>query len=173
MQCKKCKSVFPCHPIIDGKKVNLQNRKYCLICSPFKQHNTKILTNDTSIKEKVCKTCGKLIVRKVESKGKNCWSCANKKSRIDKIVKIQELVGKYCWFCYYGKCWSALEFHHINPEDKLIGLSTRELQYSWERIEQEVKKCILVCANCHREIHYNLINEIEVINKWKNHWKIQ
>ena len=51
------------------------------------------------------------------------------------------------------RCGSTknLEFHHINPKEKDITLS-RSI-YSWERTKNELKKCICVCANCHREIH--------------------
>lgn len=47
----------------------------------------------------------------------------------------------------------ALDFHHINENTKEFDLSTRGLTRSWERIRNEIEKCLLVCANCHREIH--------------------
>lgn len=59
--------------------------------------------------------------------------------------------GGKCEICGYNKCESALEFHHLNPDEKDFQLSgnTRSL----EKMKKEVDKCILVCANCHREIH--------------------
>lgn len=172
MQCKKCGSKFSCHVKINGKSHNLQNRKYCLICSPFKLHNTKILGEKGTPKiiEKRCLSCGKTMHRKAERKGKLCWSCTNKKSRAEKIAKVISLVGNACWFCSYSRCWNALEFHHINPEEKLFGLTVRELQYSWKRIETELKKCVLACACCHREIHCGLIEFGEVERVWDLNW---
>ena len=47
----------------------------------------------------------------------------------------------------------VLDFHHINPEEKLfdIGESTK---YSEEKILNEINKCVLLCRNCHSEFHY-------------------
>lgn len=52
----------------------------------------------------------------------------------------------------------ALEFHHLNPEEKDFGIS-RTLTRSMDSLRQEVNKCILVCSNCHAEIHDELFNQ--------------
>ena len=65
-----------------------------------------------------------------------------------------ELKGGKCEFCGYNKCVAALEFHHIGEkEDKISKIYNR----GWKRILAEVEKTRLVCANCHREIHADLI----------------
>jgi predicted HNH restriction endonuclease len=61
--------------------------------------------------------------------------------------------GAKCEVCGYDKCMEALEFHHLNESDKNFGLSEKGYARSWERVEKELKKCVLLCANCHREIH--------------------
>ena len=69
----------------------------------------------------------------------------------------QELVdykGGKCEICGYDKCINALEFHHLNPEEKEFALNTANYNKSIEKLKKEVDKCILVCANCHRELHY-------------------
>ncbi len=48
----------------------------------------------------------------------------------------------------------CLDFHHRDPDSKKFSLSDAET-YSIVRIDAEIKKCILVCANCHRVIHAN------------------
>lgn len=63
------------------------------------------------------------------------------------------VMGGKCCLCSYNKCNSALEFHHINPEEKSYGLSSGGNCHSLEQDLEEAQKCILVCANCHREIH--------------------
>jgi len=68
-----------------------------------------------------------------------------------------DLKGGGCQVCGYNKCISALEFHHVDEKDKGFDLSTRGLTRSWEKIKNEIQKCILVCSNCHREIHAKLI----------------
>lgn len=61
--------------------------------------------------------------------------------------------GARCEVCGYDKCMEALEFHHLNESDKNFGLSEKGYARSWKRVEKELKKCVLLCANCHREIH--------------------
>jgi DNA-binding Lrp family transcriptional regulator len=68
--------------------------------------------------------------------------------------KKQELVvykGGKCERCGYDKSIEALQFHHIKPSEKDFSISGKS--YSIERLKKEVDKCIMVCANCHIEIH--------------------
>lgn len=62
-----------------------------------------------------------------------------------------------CGICGYNKTITALEFHHINSEEKEYGLSNGNTR-AWLKDVEESKKCILLCANCHREVHAGLIN---------------
>jgi predicted HNH restriction endonuclease len=75
--------------------------------------------------------------------------------------KLKNLAIKYkggrCIFCGYSKYNGALEFHHLDTNKKDFGLSVRGLTRSWERIKKELDKCILVCSNCHKEIHGGLL----------------
>jgi DNA-binding CsgD family transcriptional regulator len=63
--------------------------------------------------------------------------------------------GGCCEKCGYDRCNSALEFHHLDPNKKDFGIGSYSV-LSWEKIKLELDKCIMVCANCHREIHHNL-----------------
>jgi len=65
--------------------------------------------------------------------------------------------GGKCVICGYNRDVSALEFHHREGTSKDFGLSTRGITRSWEKTRKELDKCILVCANCHREIHSGLL----------------
>ena len=79
-----------------------------------------------------------------------------KNSRYNLKQRLLYVMGEKCCICGYDKCSSALEFHHKNPEEKDFTLSTNA-NISFARANEEIKKCILVCANCHREIHsFNL-----------------
>lgn len=73
-----------------------------------------------------------------------------------KLMSIAYKGGK-CQCCGYNKYVGALEFHHINSEEKDFGISAKGYTRSWKRVKEELDKCILVCANCHREIHGNII----------------
>ena len=67
------------------------------------------------------------------------------------------LKGGKCQFCGYNRYSGALDFHHIDESQKEFDLSTRGLTRSWKRIKKEIQKCVLVCANCHRELHGGII----------------
>lgn len=71
--------------------------------------------------------------------------------------KLREMAIKYkggaCYICGYKSCSEALDFHHIDESQKDFGISSKGYTRSWESVQQELDKCILVCANCHREIH--------------------
>lgn len=67
------------------------------------------------------------------------------------------VMGEKCQCCGYDKCITALEFHHLNPEEKDFSFGNNTNR-SWQNTKEELKKCILVCANCHREIHSGLID---------------
>lgn len=75
------------------------------------------------------------------------------KRRKELRQKAINLWGGKCKICGYKKCDKALEFHHIDGKDKEFGISQRGVTRSWKKVEQELKKCILICANCHREVH--------------------
>ena len=65
----------------------------------------------------------------------------------------REYKGGKCTICGYKKSQRALSFHHVNPKNKEFDLSSRGLTRSWERIKKEIDKCVLICANCHMEVH--------------------
>lgn len=75
-------------------------------------------------------------------------------------VKIKEMSVQYkggkCEKCGYNKCIGALEFHHLNPDIKDFAIGSKGYTRSWEKVKEELDKCIMVCANCHREIHEEL-----------------
>jgi predicted HNH restriction endonuclease len=67
--------------------------------------------------------------------------------------KAIEYKGGKCRFCGYDRFAGALEFHHLDQNNKDFGISLKGLTRSWAKIKAEIDKCVLVCANCHREIH--------------------
>ena len=86
-----------------------------------------------------------------------CRSEAVQKRREKTKKLLVEYKGGKCEICEYNKCTSALEFHHLDPNEKDFGIGAKGYTRSIETNKQEVDKCILVCANCHREIHSGII----------------
>jgi len=69
--------------------------------------------------------------------------------------KAVALKGGKCVKCGYNKSIRALEFHHTDATEKEFNPSGN-MNMAWHKIEKEIEKCILVCSNCHREIHEQL-----------------
>ena len=74
-----------------------------------------------------------------------------RRKRIRKMA-VDHLGGK-CQICGYNKCSDSLDFHHRDPETKKFGISVDGITRSWSRVKNEIEKCVLLCANCHREVH--------------------
>ena len=85
-----------------------------------------------------------------------CKICTNLQT-IERQRNIKKLMVDYkggkCQKCGYNKYIGALEFHHLNPEEKDFNLSELKIHSFNQVIIDELDKCILVCSNCHREIH--------------------
>jgi hypothetical protein len=80
-----------------------------------------------------------------------------KKAVVKRRKKLKQLVIEYkggkCVLCGYNKYAGSFDLHHNEDSKKEFGLSARGLTRSWEKIKKETDKCVLVCANCHRELH--------------------
>jgi len=70
--------------------------------------------------------------------------------------------GGKCEKCGYNKCIAAMDFHHINPDDKMYDVKDI-MARKWETIKSEIEKCMLLCSNCHREEHWNERNKKRTI----------
>lgn len=71
----------------------------------------------------------------------------------DRIISV---MGGQCCICGYNKCKTALELHHLDAKAKEFTIC-ENLNQAWETIVTELPKTVLVCCNCHREIHAGLI----------------
>lgn len=96
----------------------------------------------------------------VESANKFCSNqCKNKyyvqKRRWQCKLKAVKYKGGKCERCGYDKCIDAFDFHHLDPAEKDFGIGSGNT-YSWDTIKAELDKCIMLCATCHREVHYEL-----------------
>lgn len=117
------------------------------------------------MKTKQCEICGKdfEIIQKGWTR-KYCFECSptiNSETgmtasrsltiRHEAMKKaLVKLKGGKCERCGYDKCLRALEFHHIDPNEKDFQVSAFK---NYSRLKKEVEKCMLLCANCHAEIH--------------------
>lgn len=79
-------------------------------------------------------------------------------------IKAQKVKNKKIWDAFKAtlKCAvcgenhpAVLDFHHVNPEDKEYSISTLVSNKSFTKAMKEVEKCIVLCANHHRIVHYD------------------
>lgn len=92
-----------------------------------------------------------------------------KEWRVRTKQRIVESMGGKCSICNYQRCQSALELHHLDPQSKLFALGQlRANPRSWKTIVNELRKCVLLCANCHREVEAGLvtIENKHYFNEW-------
>jgi len=77
--------------------------------------------------------------------------------------KAIDYKGGRCQRCGYNRCSEALEFHYLESTGKDFGISDRGYTRSWKKTAEELDKCILLCANCHREVHAGLQLPREIV----------
>jgi hypothetical protein len=124
----------------DLKTLYLQYNKgpdslYCVVCKTSAKEDfyTK------GYRRFKCKTCHK---KRIKEKTDN------------RKIELINYKGGKCLTCGYDKCIAALEFHHRDPSQKDPDWS-KSRKHKFEKIKDELDKCDLLCANCHREVHFN------------------
>jgi len=88
--------------------------------------------------------------RKYADRREELIKAVAKRRRKIKLMAINYKGGR-CQICGYDKYPGALDLHHINGQ-KSFGIADKGYTRSWEKTKKELDKCILVCANCHREL---------------------
>jgi hypothetical protein len=86
------------------------------------------------------------------------YRCA--RCRVDAVTarrrRVKEMLvleaGGNCQICGYDRYAGALQFHHLDPSEKSFALARRGLAMSIDLARAEVRKCVLLCANCHAEV---------------------
>lgn len=144
-------------------------KKYCSIecqnASRRKKYANKE-KNQKNASPKICPICGKEFYPLTSTAHQRtcCYNCMPNGIQLTRgmfLAKIKESRGGKCIRCGYDRCIKALEFHHIDPSKKDFTISNDHF-HLLEAVE-ESKKCILICSNCHKELHDNLWN-IEDLN---------
>jgi len=134
---------------IDCKKKIQHKSKRCRTCylKTVKSNNGKRL---------VCKECGKKYTYS-KKKGHTlsyCNTCKTRLSRKKLKLKAIKYKGGECKLCGYRKNPTSLSFHHIDSSKKEAEISRLIMSVKcWNTIKKELDKCVLLCANCHLEVH--------------------
>lgn len=107
-----------------------------------------------------CQFCGETKVSEFFTYNKvtckNCLPIQKQKGRHSRKIDVVNYKGGKCQICGYNKSPFVLELHHIDPntKDKLIMIQLqRSRKFDLDKYKEELDKCILLCCNCHKEIH--------------------
>ena len=151
--CRKCGADFSVRALVNGKVRNLSNRRYCLKCSPFGANNRMKLETNLALPG-LCKICGTRFEynRAKGSRREVCKRCIDRQRRRYLKRRCVEYLGGKCKICGYDRSVAAMHFHHQDEKQKTFEISAR-LRWSWNTVRKELDKCILICANCHAELH--------------------
>lgn len=99
----------------------------------------------------------KLAYQKEWVKKNRDWMNSYRKERSRKRkIELMELFGSHCGSCdleYDGKNGAVFDFHHLDESTKSFAISSALNDKSMAKLKEECKKCVLLCANCHR-IHH-------------------
>jgi endogenous inhibitor of DNA gyrase (YacG/DUF329 family) len=88
---------------------------------------------------------------------------AQKRRGLDRKRQLIEEAGGCCLICSYQKNIAAFVFHHSDSAKKDFKLDMRSLSNrKFKAVQDEIEKCILLCANCHAEIHNPHLNRIDL-----------
>lgn len=105
----------------------------------------------------ICKICNKEFKQLQLRKRTRCNACNTKIRRYRNKLKAIELLGGKCVKCGFDNP-AALEFHHKNPDEKSFGIGN-VANKAWFSIVEEIKKCELLCSNCHMIEHTTRYDE--------------
>lgn len=148
--CLDCKETKP----ITEFSINNHRRDglciYCKSCSHIRRINyyDRFKEKEVAKHKEYCKKNWKRI-RDKNRQNRN-------KKRLDKKSELVKLHGGKCVVCGYNRHISAFDFHHKDPKTKTFTLGSVR-QFPLDILIEESKKCALLCANCHRELHAGFI----------------
>lgn len=89
--------------------------------------------------------------------------CVQKRREKLKFMAI-EYKGNMCNDCRNSfKEYNVYEFHHLDPNGKDFGISSNGHTKSWDKVKEELDKCVMLCSNCHRIRHFK---ELKPVLDW-------
>ena len=156
-----------------------QPKKNCIHCGVILSNSNRTPSYMRKQVNNVCKNCLRKRAKVNSAKwrerhperNKQVWVNSNKKASLIynemKINYIKKVGG--CQLCGYNdfSCLPVYEFHHTD-NDKETNLSYYRRTVNKTLFLEEAKKCIIVCANCHRKIHHNYSQNSTIIFKEYN-----
>jgi hypothetical protein len=140
--CAKCLEVKSAADFYADKVNKSGYRPYCKICD-----------NKASVE----RYRSRVPKRVYERKTHQAVNAETLKKRSELKRKMVELLGGKCFHCGYAGSYNALDFHHISDKEgrisDMILRASRGNGRQTELLMAEIRKCVVLCSNCHRELH--------------------
>jgi len=145
---------------IDFSKVKKSIIKKCKLCGKIKNHKfTSSFNMDLTPQYRGrCVDCYNIYEKELKKKNRKRLNAQATLRKQKRRIRIVEIMGGKCKYCGYKKSVRALTLHHVDAEKKEYTIS-QIVDHNWDKIEKELKKCELVCFNCHMEIHEEIENK--------------
>lgn len=110
--------------------------------------------------QSACKECANVGTKLSRNK------CGDKHKQYVNQTRINYRDRLYTWKGKIGCCVCneqdpvCLDLHHKNPTEKEFTVGARNC--CWDKLTEEIIKCVLVCSNCHRKIHAGHLNDVDL-----------
>lgn len=140
--------------------------KKCSICRVLKDIEQFRYNKDRG-RRSMCLSCE-------SKKNKEYYKDRNSPMNIRRYWLYKQKLDKQCMYCGYDKPW-ALDFHHKDPREKDMTISSLGSFRSEQDVLKEISKCDIVCSNCHRAIHTERIPPRPTIEwkQWENKGQVK
>ena len=153
--------------VVCGQEFEAQKstKKYCSNhCSYLAKRERE--KNKSSDKSKICPICKQKFVPKTASANQRmcCYECMPEGEQLTRggfLAKMKQHKGGKCIRCGYNNCMKALEFHHKDPSQKDFTISNDHFKLL--DATNEIEKCVILCSNCHKELHDNMWSLDDII----------
>jgi hypothetical protein len=134
--CTTCKETKPLDSFYRKASSSDGHERYCKKC--HKVRTKAHYTNNSEVYKK----------RALTNRNSNCALLREYKSNLS------------CTVCKENRPW-CLDFHHPDPSKKEFGIGS--MRSSWNRMKDEIDKCVVLCRNCHADEHHRLKNIPQVL----------
>lgn len=151
--CEACGAPFAKRQVIGDRLRFLYRRRFCLNCSPFGTHNTSKRPPGIDQPEELREFRRRRKHRRRHAELDASGGHATVEHRRRRKLRAIEYMGRTCQACARDGVPAIFEFHHRDAAEKSFGISHTGIPHKWETVIAELAKCVMLCANCHREVH--------------------
>jgi hypothetical protein len=155
-QCKLC-GYNKCLHALSFHHLNPKTKNFNINTVTCRAKNWDLLLKELQKCIVLCLNCHMELHHKPEDKIAYQTKCRRRYKQ-----KFITMFNNKCSVCNYNKCNDALDFHHIDSNNKKMNIQFMLNRYSLKKIEEEIKKCILICKNCHNELHAKIDNSYTI-----------